>query len=269
MIKDILDSVREDYKIPKSDWIINSVTEDDITYIRKQSEEVSEWDVAQLRLREWKLLEEGKSDIQSFVSPFGGKVIILGKNPKSPPTSWIRIFRLLGKDKPIRVVWFLSEQKRVAPLSGNPIEAAHINGGFTMRCDTSSVVIYRKEEATRVLIHELLHASCTDPQTSQVEYIEADAEAWAEVILTAIAARGEPHLFNYLWNIQAQYAVNQALAVKLFHNVYGPKDYAWRYIIGRLYYFKLFGLNLPEPSKYVGHIKSLRLTHSKLEPKDV
>jgi len=269
MIKDILDSVREDYKIPKSGWIIDTVTEDDVAALRKQSEEVSAWDVAQLRLTEWKSLQAGKGFIKAFVSPFGGRVVILGKNVEPPPNSWIRIFRLLNKDKPIKVLWFLSKEERIAPPIGNPIEACHINGGFTMRCDATSVVIYRKEEATRVLIHELLHASCTDVQTSHVEEIEADTEAWAEVVLAAICAKGEPKVFENLWGFQSQYAVNQAAAMEKYHNVCGPSDYAWRYITGRLKYFKSFGLLLPPPSKYIKPMKSLRLTLEKLEPQDI
>lgn len=269
MIKDILDSVREDYKIPKSDWIIDTVTEDDVAALRKQSEEVSAWDVAQLRLTEWNSLQAGKGSIRAFVSPFGGRVVMLGNSVEPPPRSWIRIFRLLGKNKAIKVLWFLSKEKRIAPPVGTPIEASHINGGFTMRCDATSVVIYRKEEATRVLIHELLHASCTDLQTSQVEEIEADTEAWAEIILAAIAAKGEPKVFERLWFLQAQYAVNQAAAMEKYHNVRRLSDYAWRYTTGRLKYFKTFGLLLPPSSRYITPIKSLRLTLEKLEPQDI
>lgn len=274
MIHNLLEVVANDFsthKTPQS-WIQDTVHPRDINALREQAAANSQWDAGKIRLNLWEqwLSGDKTTDIRTFSSG-PHKVIVLGKTPvQPPPPSWIRIFRLLSPDKPVRVIWFASDEKRIPPPVGEEIKPQHINGGYTERCNSQSVVIYRKEEATRVLIHELLHASCTDPTgtSTTLPEVEADTEAWAEIVLTAIKARGSQQEFNRLWTIQAQYAVHSAETAATLYKVKSQSDYGWRYLTGRLESFKRFGLPLPSPG--VGgrerELKTLRLTHEKLEP---
>lgn len=55
----------------------------------------------------------------------------------------------------------LSPFKKHFPKSGESFNAEHVNSGFTVRYyskNHSKIVIYRKEEVVKVLIHEILHA---------------------------------------------------------------------------------------------------------------
>jgi hypothetical protein len=101
-------------------------------------------------------------------------------------------------------------------------------------CKANTVVIYRQEDATRVLVHELLHGCCTDSREDPVEIIEAKTEAWAEIVMAAIreggvaGARMAGALEQQLAGSAAQ---NARLVAK--HGVVGPADYAWRYTVGK------------------------------------
>ena len=273
MIHNLLEVVANDYATYKTPavWTGDTVQPRDINALREQATSNSQWEVGSSRLNlwnEWLAASNStkKVDIRTF-SHGPHRIVILGPSPiASPPRSWPRIFRLLSPDKPVRVLWFASDVPRLPPPVGEDIKAEHINGGYTERCNSQSVVIYRKEEATRVLIHELLHASCTDPETSSLAHLEADTEGWAEVVMTAIKARGANQEFNSLWAIQGQYAANQAAAAETFYNVKSPEDYGWRYLTGRLESFKKLGLPIPVRDRAVEPLKSLRLTHEKLEP---
>jgi len=267
MIKELLDIVAEDYRVHrKQEWIEDTVSPTDINALRQESTQHSKWDEGHLRLNLWKSYETNRAYCRGYSCEYGRVIVLSYEKNLEPPNSWIRIFRLLkNSPNPIRVLWIASSTERIAPPPGQPIKPDHINGGYTQICNSGSIVIYRKEEATRVLIHELLHASCTDPKIQELENIEADTEAWAEVILTAIAAQGNKREFEKLWALQSKYAVSQAESVRKFHNVNGPGDYSWRYVVGRLEKFIQFGLPLIHP-KNIEYIKSVRLTHKKLEP---
>lgn len=268
MIKNLLDSVHDDFETHKTEshWVADTITPNDINALREQATEELVWDTSKIRLTLWEKWLKKEVPLKAFSCEFG-RVIVLGSS--EPPSCWIRIFRLLKTTQKIRIIWFASEEKRVAPpvakQQGQPIIPTNVNGGYAQKCNPGSIVIFRKEEATRVLIHELLHASCTDP-IAYLPQVEADTEAWAEVILVAIASKGEQHIFDKLWSIQATYAVKQSASARKFHQVRTSADYGWRYITGRLDRFKTLGLHLPVEPKTITHVKSLRLTDERLEP---
>ena len=271
MIKNLLDSVRDDFETHKTEshWVADTIMPSDINALREQATEQLVWDISKIRLTLWEKWLKKETTLKAFSCEYG-RVIVLGSS--EPPSSWIRIFRLLKTTQKIRIIWFASEEKRLAPPvakqqgeQGAPILPTHVNGGYAQKCNPGSIVIFRKEEATRVLIHELLHASCTDPIT-ELPQVEADTEAWAEVILVAIASKGEQRIFDKLWSIQATYAIKQSASARKFHQVRSSDDYGWRYITGRLDCFKTLGLILPVEPKTITHVKSLRLTDERLEP---
>lgn len=188
-----------------------------------------------------------------------GTVLTVGEPLTDQETAdvWHSV-RLLSK-KPVRISLFLHPHPRVPPPKGEPIKAEHINGGATMPCDSQTITVYRREEFLRVLLHELFHASCSDPYEKPVPYVEADCEAWAELCLCALRAKGDPGQFSRLWTKQLKHAANLSAYIQKHHGVKSPSDYAWRYTVGRLEVWDRLGFTVP-----VGHapsqLETLRLT---------
>jgi hypothetical protein len=181
---------------------------------------------------------------------------------------WWRCVRvILTKKKRVRILLFGHPKQRLTPLEGEPIQESHVNGGATYPCNEKTIVIYRKEEMTRVIVHELFHASCSDPYDEDTPHIEADTEAWAELVLCAMAAKGKKAPFIKYMNEQLVWSVNQAEFIRIHHNVNSEEDYAWRYLVGRLDVWKSLGIALPQKPNKPKSIKTLRFTIC--EPDDV
>lgn len=269
MLHHLLESIRDDYTMYNDqEWIDGTPTPQDINDVRAAANKNNKWDDTQLRLRLWKDWIDGSATLRAYTCPYG-RVICLapatGDATPTPTPLWIRACRILGEGAHVRVLWFASQEKRIPPSVGNPIEPKHINGGYTSQCDAKSIVLYRAEEALRVLLHELLHASCSDPEDANIALLEADTEAFAEVILVALKAKGVSTTFYTLWDIQAHYAVDQAAAAETYYKVSSPSDYAWRYLTGRLARFASYTLPIPPPTKTLQPLTSLRLTPESFE----
>lgn len=270
MIENLLDIIKKDIKQygHQNTWLPDSISPPDINALKDSthsSGSSNTKDTVLLRLNLWQKWLKKEATISVWKCEYG-KVVVLHEGKKYiPPTSWIRIFRLLSPGKNVRVIWFATEDKRIAPEPYKDIGPINVNGGYAMKCDPNSIVIYRIEEATRVLIHELLHASCTDLKGFSEAQNEADTEAWAEIILCALKAEGSISSFRSWWRIQAFWAREQADSVAQFHNVKGENDYAWRYLVGRLHYFEKIGLPVPSTRILKNQVKSLRFTTTKLE----
>jgi hypothetical protein len=129
-----------------------------------------------------------------------------------------------------------------------------------MRCDPQTIVVYRKEEVTRVLIHELFHASCSDPYTKDTPQIEADTEAWAELFLCGMKAKGQLQPWIRHMREQICWAVRQAAPVQSKYGVRSPNDYAWRYLIGRILVWRRLGIHVPDLPNGFKPVHSLRFT---------
>ena len=271
MIQELLTAIKKEYaeNTTAPVWISDTITPADINAIRDESsipattEQSFMKQTTEIRRTLWDKWLQKEATIQSYTCK-EGRVLVVSIEPIQPPQSWIRIFRLLNPGKVAQVIWFASDEERIAPAEGAPIEAIHINGGYAQKCNPRSIVLYRKEEATRVLIHELLHASCSDPGGS-LPYIESDTEAWAEIVLIGLKAKGVQRAFTPLWKDHAYYATKQAVSAKQFHNVQSEADYSYRYLVGRLATFKRLGLPLPKIETISRQVKSLRLTDKKLE----
>ena len=93
--------------------------------------------------------------------------------------------------------------------------------------------MYRFEEATRVLLHELLHTLCFDKEKG-VENLEAHTEAWTELYLCALLSKGSSVKFNKLWRQQVHWMMEQANTLSVERQVHTPADYAWRYMRGKM-----------------------------------
>ena len=220
----------------------------DIQAIRDALADKNVFDVLGLRAEMW----GDCSRLRVFRSSDGNHLILLEKRASPVPELkkllelWSLIFAMFSiKGRPARVIWFAHPLKRSAPRrAALPPGPESVNGGYCTRGHPDSIIIYRKEDATRVLIHELLHATGADthavtPTSKDIPFIEATTEAWAEVIY-ALLIDGREGLQN-----QISYAVKQN---ELLIDIYGgdgagtPAAYIWRYTIGREECWKRLGI---------------------------
>jgi hypothetical protein len=121
-----------------------------------------------------------------------------------------------------------------------------VNGGYSYPCRPDTIVVYRLEEATRVLVHEILHAACLDPPTDILELREANVETWAELFMVALCSGGDYAKCLELWTIQSQWIVDQNNIMRKRFNVKEPKDFAWRYTVGREDVLRSLKIDLPK-----------------------
>jgi len=256
-----LQKVKEEYKHALPPASSTPPTEEDKAWIEKNALEEDPYDFLNLKENMFNEYKNNTATLQKQTCALG-TILAISKEPIPPKTwtTWWHCIRLVIPKKEVRIVFYLHPQTRQLPAKGLPIEPQHINGGMTMPCDSKTVIIYRKEEATRVLLHELFHASCTDPYEKPQPFIEADCETWAEIALCALKAKGDVRQFEQLITEQIVYATNQSRYLTLFHGVKTPEDYAWRYTKGRLNVFEELGFTMPFAPRKAKKPETLRLT---------
>jgi len=253
-VEPLLQRVKEEYHTPPPMWILKTPDNATMEYVYKLTEENDTFDKAKLKHACGEALRTGKATLYRCCSNLGEIILIsLNNDPTIPMWNlWWRCIRLLlVPNKQARIVLFGHPSKRIIPHATKPITEVHVNGGATMPCDAGAIVIYRKEELTRVLVHELLHASCSDPYHKDTAHLEADTEAWAEIILCAMAAKG--HIVQWVRSMKQQmnWATRQAATIQTYHKVHSPKDYAWRYLVGRIDVWNQLGLPVQTiPTKF-------------------
>ena len=279
-------------------WVTDQPTDDDIEHILEQGG-VSEFDTLGLRSSMIQDYRDGKATIVCKSGPYAKVLAIVHPDTVIPWDSFAAIFQAFGqakrlghepkprsgqtdqakrlgqsdqakrlgqtgrtqKPKPWRIVWFAHPSLRILPANQTP-DSSHVNGGYTYPCNPSTIVIYRKEEVCRVLVHELLHAACTDDMRKSEEEREVLTETWAELFLIGVCARGSVRKAAALWKLQSQLIVDQEHALQ--PTVRSPADYAWRYTVGRRAALATLGIPLPAPS--YTPVTSLRFTVEELLP---
>ena len=196
------------------------------------------------------------------------KVLVFVKKGQKDPTpwkEWADIFQLFASpDKPWRVGFFPSKVHRMLPEPGQPVGPENVNGGYTFPCSTNGIIIYREEEATRVLIHELFHATCCDRAELCTEDKEAETESWAELTIIAYVAVLRKQKPQELFIKQLQWMGVQNTVLRQYYGIQSPNDYVWRYTLGREDAFYRLGIEVPSYTK-VKLRRSNRLTHPSLE----
>jgi hypothetical protein len=239
--------------------------------MQEQAQTDSNFDALSLRSSMWKELQAGRAKLVCKTCE-NAKVIFIQTGSEEPPWDlWARIFQWLGppfasqnQAQKWRVFWFPATIKRMYPPLGEEVGPASLNGGYSYPCRSDSIVIYRKEEATRVLIHEILHAACCDPKTNFLPIKEANTETWAELLLVALLSEGSERKAQQLWNIQSQWIANQNEILRRRFGVQEPEDYAWRYTLGREEILKSLKIDLPKAETV--RTRSSRLTSPNLYP---
>lgn len=215
-----------------------------------------------------RILQHAKTSI-----PLARVICILPTGQREPPWSlWARIFLWFGQaasGKPWRVTWFAAAAPRRFPYAGQDLGPEHVNGGYTRPCSTDGIFIYRAEEATRVLVHELVHAACLDEEGKgwSIPLREAQVEVWAELLLIAVLSRGRRAEAERLWGLQSQWVANTNRKARMDHGTHDVSDYAWRYLCGREVMYARLGVALPAAdAAMAATLRSVRFTHPALGP---
>jgi hypothetical protein len=253
---------------PPCVWVHDEPTKEDLDHILKEGSTPSEFDSNNLRKEMLDALRAKRATLLTRTSKYAKVLAVVypEQEARIPWDLFGKIFQAFGpcarSKGSWRFVWFANPAPRLLPTPQTPVAAEHMNGGYTYPCDPSAIVVYREEEVARVLVHEMLHAACTDSPKDMLEIKEAKTETWAEIFLVAILAAGKPRIFSNLWRIQAQWIADQEAVLMRDHGVRGPEDYAWRYTLGRRFVLEGLGCGLPMPAAAV---VSLRFTSPELQ----
>ena len=251
-------------------WVDDQPTKEDLDHIFNQRSD--EFD--RLKLKDTMLsdLRAGKAKLVTKSGPFAKVLAVVYPDTVIPWKLFGEIFVAFGapvhkgapgvKGAPVsqkwRIVWFAHPKRRdIGP--GEVPGPEHVNGGYTYPCNNDTIVIYREEEVCRVLVHELLHASCTDDHTLDIVDQEAATETWAELFLIAIQAK-TPRVAATLWAKQAKWIADQEHLLRTKHNVNDRTSYAWRYTVARRKVLEGLGIYLPPGVLPTSN--SMRFTHA-------
>lgn len=254
------------WALPEEKWIDDSPTKEDMNMLEKYALMDSATDEVNFRKEVFDAWKQKEKELFVKTLPGRTRVVFLGtleQFQKIPWAFWARIFQ--STSGPIgRILFYGNEKNREFPNDGTPLRACHINGGFTYLCEREVIVIYRYEEATRVLLHEIMHTECFDSEKS-VEELEAYTQAWTELFLCALKSKGTQRRFLQLWKEQVSWMSGQTEYIQKNMNVNSKHDYAWRYMSGKQEVLEQLGFFYGIPRRTVSNPITPRLTSPLLE----
>jgi hypothetical protein len=236
----VLDVMKKEYAKAEPKWTSSRVLPSDMEFLEKECAAPSSFDPFGWRKEVFEKYQHDNAVVRECAY---GRVVAMGERDVLagiPWGLWGRILRLY-KDKTNAKIFFLaSPHLRTIPVGTRasphpskrypPIGPPNINGGYTYHCNMETIVIYRAEDATRVLIHELQHASCLDHVEHGTDLVEAETEAWAELLYAGLLSRGKKALFHELVQNQADWMSAQNAEVK--KHIRGHQ-FPWRYTVGK------------------------------------
>lgn len=174
-----------------------------------------------------------------------GTVIALldhpGQEDEIPWDLWSQILQVYGSQH-ITIYLCAHTAKRKFPKAGKPIRPLHINGGYAYPCNPHCIFIFRAEDATRVLLHELQHATCCDKQRHDIDTCEAETEAWAELLWCGFMSKGNFGDLKKIVERQGTYMNKQNLRIQQHHMTDAHREFPWRYTIGKADVWERWGL---------------------------
>lgn len=269
VLRPLVEQVQLLYEQPAPKWAPDRANHEDLQLFKREATSDSVFDPLGLRRDLWQQVESGSAQIHAKSCSYA-KVLWIqpsGTQTEPPWDIWGRLVQWAGSagsNTKWRIFWFPAEIPRRLPPSGQPVGPEHVNGGYCYPCSPHVIVVYRKEEATRVLIHELLHAACTDPPGAPLVLKEATTETWAELFLVAFCSKGKARTAKHLWSKQSAWISSQNEQLRRHYRVLSPEDYAWRYTVGRELILQL--LKVPLPAPHSRQKLSSRLTDPSLCP---
>lgn len=259
----LLDAIRQEFKKPPPPWRMVPMEPTDLQFLSKECNQASEFDPSNKRQAMYQDLVQGKAPVVIAQCPYGQVTVVLDspiQRGDLPWALWARILRLYSEKKngtdPFKVFLLASPSLRQFPSGTKPITPENVNGGYTYRCQKDTILIYRAEDATRVLLHELQHSCCLDHPEQGVDQVEAETEAWAELLWVALLSEGDPTRFQELLSRQRTWMVTQNDEVKKHKNKAtskGPmmktgddsvrvEPFPWRYTLGKEEVWREWGL---------------------------
>lgn len=238
----VFDVVRYEYAKLEPVWKTSRILPTDLEFLEKECSAPSEFDPFGWRKQMFDMYKHGKATINVRECAYG-RVLALGLEDMIydiPWGLWGRILRLYRQSKKAKIFFLASPYLRTIPSGSKPLGPEHINGGYTYHCNMETIVIYRAEDATRVLLHELQHASCLDHMEHGTDLVEAETEAWAELLYAGLLSQGEKPLFHELVKKQADWMQAQNAVVK--RHIHHERQFPWRYTVGKEEVWERWGL---------------------------
>jgi hypothetical protein len=238
LISTLLDRVQKEFANPEVEWENGEINEEDLKFLNEECNKDSEFDPLNKRRSMYNSMIRGRAYKTISVCEYG-QIFAIFENmdqiAQLPWGLWGRILRMFSEKcrRPFKVFFLANTHLREFPSGNNPINRININGGYTYKCNPETIVIYRAEDATRVLIHELQHACCLDKDVNSIDTIEAETEAWAELFYIAFLSRGKKFIFDDMLKRQSEWMRKQNKKVRKHMANPNSEEFPWRYTIGK------------------------------------
>jgi hypothetical protein len=256
----VLDVIQYEFSKKEPVWHTHPLPAEDLTFLKKECNTTSEFDPNGWRKEMFQRFQRGTSQMEVRSCAYG-QITVLYDNPSQvvPWGLWGRILRTYAPGKKAKIFFLAHPALRQFPVearstveaplqiqvgnmenAAHPIGPPHINGGYTYPCNAQTIVLYRAEDATRVLIHELQHASCLDHHEHGVDLVEAETEAWAELLYAGFLSHGNKARFHERVRAQAEWMQiqNKEVRRRIGHTMRFP----WRYTVGKEDVWRRWGL---------------------------
>jgi hypothetical protein len=265
LLNTVLDRIKKEFELPDIVWENGQIANKDLKFLEEECNKASEFDPLNKRQTMYNNIMTGNAAVVVSKCIYGqvfAAFETVDQMAELPWDLWGRILRMFSEQnrKPFKIFFLANKNLREFPPGNEPIRPENINGGYTYRCNPETIIIYRAEDATRVLIHELQHSCCLDNVENSVDIIEAETEAWAELFYVATLSMGKKFIFNDLLKRQSEWIRKQNAKVK--KHMTNPMEFPWRYTIGKEDVWRRWGILSNEdllPPIKVGD--SLRLTY--------
>ena len=248
MLRVLADTLRRGPQGHTRHWIPRSPDPKHLSVLERECSNPSDFDEILSKQTLYKDYKEGR--LTPYVcehSITNDTIVALFPDPQQkhdvPWALWSQIVQLFRRDQPHTIFLLAHQAIRHFPPYGKPVRPFHINGGYTYPCDANCVFLFRAEDATRVLLHELFHSNCCDNPALHLEQREAETEAWAELFWCGLVARGHLKTFKSLVNKQGSLIRTQNRKLLEGHHMEpGPMGFPWRYTIGKELLWKRWNL---------------------------
>jgi len=267
LIKTLMDRIQHEFTLPEVEWENGEIKPNDLKFLDEECNKTSEFDPLNKRKTMYENMLKGNTFTVVSKCEYGQVLAIfetMEQMAELPWELWGRILRMFSEPwrRPFKIYFLANRNLREFPPENDPINPENINGGYTYRCDPETIVIYRAEDATRVLIHELQHSCCLDKAENGVDIIEAETEAWAELFYVVIISQGKKIIMKDLLKRQSEWIRKQNAKVKKHMKDPNSMEFPWRYTIGKEDVWERWGIlskeDLMPPIRVVN---SLRLTY--------
>ena len=265
LLDTVFEMIQLEYKQKEPAWTNVTADKNDIEFITRECNMNSDFDPLNTRMKMLQRMNNGEIIHQVLRCTYG-QIFVIYDSPDQaydiPWGLWARILRVYTErsksavNVPFKIYFLANTHKREFPVSGQ-IGPTNINGGYTYPCNHETIVIYRAEDATRVLLHELQHSACLDHEELGIDKVEAETEAWAELFYCAFLSHGDKGLFHLMISAQSKWIFAQNARVRAYINK--TQAFPWRYTVGKEFVWRRWGI-LVESDAIGYRINSLRLT---------